>query len=251
MRLLVSRAGGELSHHRFTDLPRLLEPGDVLVVNTSATLPAALPAHHPQGELRLHLSSPAPEQGGDAWLGELRAGAERHRGGQAGDVLLLPGGATAVLAERRGGERLWLLRLHLPEPLPRYLARHGEPIRYGHSARAWPLESYQTVYANAPGSAEMPSAGRAFTAELVTSLVAAGHRRGPARAAHGRVFARGGRAPAPRVVSAARLQRRAREPRARARRPRDRGGYHGGARARVGSRPRTAAFAPARAGPTW
>ena len=174
VRLLVSRAGGELSHHRFTDLPRLLEPGDVLVVNTSATLPAALPAHHPQGELRLHLSSPAPEQGGDAWLGELRAGAERHRGGQAGDVLLLPGGATAVLAERRGGERLWLLRLHLPEPLPRYLERHGEPIRYGHSARAWPLESYQTVYANAPGSAEMPSAGRAFTAELVTSLVAAG-----------------------------------------------------------------------------
>ena len=58
--------------------------------------------------------------------------------------------------------------------MPHYLARHGEPIRYRHAAEAWPLERYQTVYANAPGSAEMPSAGRAFTPELVTQLVAAG-----------------------------------------------------------------------------
>ena len=58
--------------------------------------------------------------------------------------------------------------------MPHYLARHGEPIRYGTPPQAWPLERYQTVYANAPGSAEMPSAGRAFTPELVTQLVAAG-----------------------------------------------------------------------------
>ena len=58
--------------------------------------------------------------------------------------------------------------------MPHYLARHGEPIRYRHAARAWPLERYQTVYASVPGSAEMPSAGRAFTPELVTQLVGAG-----------------------------------------------------------------------------
>ena len=44
----------------------------------------------------------------------------------------------------------------------------------GTSARSWPLESYQTVFAVEPGSAEMPSAGRAFTPELVTALVARG-----------------------------------------------------------------------------
>jgi S-adenosylmethionine:tRNA ribosyltransferase-isomerase len=64
--------------------------------------------------------------------------------------------------------------LRLPAAVPRYLARHGEPIRYRHATRPWPLERYQTVYGNVPGSAEMPSAGRAFTPELVTRLVAAG-----------------------------------------------------------------------------
>jgi hypothetical protein len=55
-----------------------------------------------------------------------------------------------------------------------YLARYGFPIRYKYVKQAWPGEYYQTVYATEPGSAEMPSAGRAFTPELITRLVAKG-----------------------------------------------------------------------------
>jgi S-adenosylmethionine:tRNA ribosyltransferase-isomerase len=55
-----------------------------------------------------------------------------------------------------------------------FLARHGRPIRYSYVPDPWPLSAYQTVFARTPGSAEMPSAGRPFTADLVASLVTAG-----------------------------------------------------------------------------
>jgi S-adenosylmethionine:tRNA ribosyltransferase-isomerase len=72
------------------------------------------------------------------------------------------------------GVRLWLARLELPRPLEAYLAEHGQPIRYGYVPRRWPLAAYQNVYALEPGSAEMASAGRPFTADLITRLVAGG-----------------------------------------------------------------------------
>jgi S-adenosylmethionine:tRNA ribosyltransferase-isomerase len=75
--------------------------------------------------------------------------------------------------------RLWLASLDLPDPLPAYLERYGAPIRYSYVTRAWPSAYYQTVYATEPGSAEMPSAGRAFTTELITRLVASGVRIAP------------------------------------------------------------------------
>ncbi len=174
VRLLVAYGDDTIVHAGFTDLPELLEPGDLLAVNTSATLPAAIPLRAPEAELRLHLSSPARARGEGVWLVELRRGGERYDGGDEGQVLLLPGGGTAALLERDPDGRLWLASLHVPGSVPHYLARHGEPIRYAHARREWPLERYQTVYANAAGSAEMPSAGRAFTPELVTRLVAAG-----------------------------------------------------------------------------
>jgi S-adenosylmethionine:tRNA ribosyltransferase-isomerase len=174
VRLLVAHRDGFVARARFAELPELLAPGDLLAINTSATLPAAIPVRGAEPDLRLHLSSPAPDRGAGAWLVELRRGAERFRGGAEGDVLLVPEGGTAVLLERDPGGRLWLAQLQLPASVPHYLARHGEPIRYAHAAQPWPLERYQTVYANAPGSAEMPSAGRAFTPELITQLVAAG-----------------------------------------------------------------------------
>jgi S-adenosylmethionine:tRNA ribosyltransferase-isomerase len=175
VRLLVARrASGRIEHARFAELPELLDPGDLLVINTSGTLPAAIPVTGPDAGLRLHLSSPVPDDERDAWLVELRRDGERSGGGRPGQVLLLPAGGTAVLLEPFGGARLWRAALRLPAPVPHYLARHGEPIRYGHAGQAWPLARYQTVYATDPGSAEMPSAGRAFTPELVTQLVAAG-----------------------------------------------------------------------------
>jgi S-adenosylmethionine:tRNA ribosyltransferase-isomerase len=64
--------------------------------------------------------------------------------------------------------------LHLPDPLLTYLAGHGRPIRYAYVQHGWPISTYQNVYATEPGSAEMPSAGRPFTPEVITRLVANG-----------------------------------------------------------------------------
>jgi S-adenosylmethionine:tRNA ribosyltransferase-isomerase len=184
VRLLVATAHeGELVHARFHDLPRFLAPGDLLVVNTSATLPASLPARSADGSpLQLRLSTPAPRSPGDSWwVVELRSanGASPCRNVSVGDTYELPAGASAEIVAPEpfasaGARRLWIARLQLPEPTTAYLRRHGHPIRYGYVPREWPLASYQNVYAVKPGSAEMPSAGRPFTPELVTALVARG-----------------------------------------------------------------------------
>jgi S-adenosylmethionine:tRNA ribosyltransferase-isomerase len=173
VRMLVAGADG-LTHAHARDLPAHLAAGDLLVVNTSATLPAALPAVGADGRrLRLHLSTSCDD---GRWVVELRDGDERFAGGRAGDRLALPGGASAtLLAPYLAGARLWLAELDTAgRPPLTYLERHGAPIRYGYVERDWPLRDYQTVFATHPGSAEMPSAGRPFTHELVTALVARG-----------------------------------------------------------------------------
>jgi S-adenosylmethionine:tRNA ribosyltransferase-isomerase len=178
VRLMVaSRHDGSVIHTRFHELPRFLSPGDLLVVNTSATLPAALPALRDDGsELELRLSTPAPHSEDSSWWRiELRLGDLPFRGGRVGERLSLPdGGSATILAPYAGGARLWLARLDLPEPVQAYLGRHGHPIRYRYVPREWPLDQYQNAYSVEPGSAEMASAGRPFTPELVTSLVASG-----------------------------------------------------------------------------
>jgi S-adenosylmethionine:tRNA ribosyltransferase-isomerase len=175
VRLLV--ADGRVRHARFRDLPHLLAPGDLLVVNTSATLAAALDARRADdSRAELHLSTPVPgkDEHGARWVVELRRDGERVGDGRAGEELGLPAGGRAVLLAAHLGRRLWVAQLSLPAPVPDYLARHGRPIRYGHVDGEWPLSAYQTVFAAEPGSAEMPSAGRPFTPELITRLVARG-----------------------------------------------------------------------------
>ena len=73
-----------------------------------------------------------------------------------------------------GPPRLWVASLHLDRPVLQYLARAGRPIRYGCTDSSWPIDAYQTAFSIDPGSAEMPSAARGFTPELVTRLVAKG-----------------------------------------------------------------------------
>jgi S-adenosylmethionine:tRNA ribosyltransferase-isomerase len=171
--LVATRGDGALVHARFRDLPRFLRPGDLLVVNDSATLPAALDARLGDRPVELRLSTRAAE---DDWVVELRTSdGLPFRRPPIGARLVLPGGAHAeLLAPYAGGERLAVARLELGEPLLDYLRRYGRPIRYGYVPRAWPIEAYQTAFAREPGSAEMPSAGRPFTAELVTELVTRG-----------------------------------------------------------------------------
>ena len=175
VRLLVSRsAAAEIREHDFADLASLLLPGDLVVVNNSGTLPAAV-AVSPQ--LTVHFSTGMPA--GD-WLVELRSGSGQatvplHEGTTlpAGNPrqLELPGGAVLTLTARFT-QRLW--RARLSTAVIPYLCRHGQPIRYSYVPRPWPIEAYQTVFATWPGSAEMPSAARPFTPEMVTSLVSRG-----------------------------------------------------------------------------
>jgi S-adenosylmethionine:tRNA-ribosyltransferase-isomerase (queuine synthetase) len=170
VRLLVSRtAAGEISHHRFRALPRLLLPGDLLVVNTTATMPAQVRA---SAELAVHFSSPRPD---GSWLVELRQLKDKismpNGRGTPGQSLILPGGAVLTLAGKETG-RLWRARLSVA--VVPYLLEHGVPIRYSYVPREWPLAAYQTVFARSPGSAEMPSASRPFGLSMVAELVSRG-----------------------------------------------------------------------------
>ena len=170
VRMLVSRAAtGTVAHHRFTDLPGLLLPGDLLVVNTSRTLPAAVPAGP---GLVVHFGTALPD---GTWLVEPRipAGQSSIPNGPVPPprTIPLPGGVELALTGRATA-RLWHARLSVAV-LP-YLLRYGEPIRYSYAARSWPLEAYQTVFGRHQGSAEMPSAARPFSTSVVTELATRG-----------------------------------------------------------------------------
>ncbi|MFD8913967.1 S-adenosylmethionine:tRNA ribosyltransferase-isomerase [Streptomyces sp. NPDC059575] len=182
VRLLVSR-GTEVTHHAFRELPRLLRAGDVLVVNTSATLPAAVDGRTGSAPVVVHFST----RGDDGrWAVELREpdgrGTTRARaGGPARTEVGLPGGARLVLEEPLAGggdgARLWWARVS-GAPVARVLSEHGRPIRYSYTERDQSLAAYQTVFAlpsaDGAGSAEMPSAARPFTARVVAELVSRG-----------------------------------------------------------------------------
>jgi S-adenosylmethionine:tRNA ribosyltransferase-isomerase len=180
VRLMVaSRGEGSIVHASFRDLPEFLDPGDLLVINNSQTLPAAVPAQLVDGTpVELRFATPAPQMREPGWwVVELRSadGASPFEITLPGTRLELPGGArAAIVAPYSGGTRLWLARLRAGEPLHEYLWRYGHPIRYGYVPDEWPLATYQTAYAVELGSAEMPSAGRPFTPRLVTALVARG-----------------------------------------------------------------------------
>ena len=172
LRLLVTGGPDDPARHaRVADLDEELRAGDVLVVNRSATLPSSLPA---TGGLRVHLST---RLGADRHVVELR----RERGhtsspwfeGRPGMTLDLPDGESLVLEAAHPSTpaarpRLWIAR---GASLPlEYLLRHGRPIQYDYTRAPWKLDAYQTVFGVEPGSAEMPSASRGFTRELVERL---------------------------------------------------------------------------------
>ena len=204
VRLMVSRVSeGTVAHARFADLPRFLEPGDLLVVNASATIPAAL-----RGARRLHSDVPGGGEGREIaraeisapedvllhlsspldgfWVVELRrVTSEGHSpllDAEPGESIELPAGGKARLVRPHetsaghanpnwsGRTRLWITQLELPNPTMEYLSRYGAPIRYSYVPRPWPLADYQTVFAIEPGSAEMPSAGRPFTKDVLRAL---------------------------------------------------------------------------------
>ncbi len=173
VRLLVVRRQG-VEHRRFRDLPELLSAGDLVVVNTSATLPAALRVRRAgESNVRLHV---AGERVDGSWLVEMR---NRDNSGAAIDVavgeqLELPGGVRLRVRSSyppgRPRGRLWLATPDPPVDRLRFLGDNGDAIRYGYLSGDWPLSALQNVYADEPGSAEMPSAGRPFTHRVLSRL---------------------------------------------------------------------------------
>ncbi len=179
VRLLVASPSG-VSHAVFRDLAAHLRAGDLVVVNTSATLPAAVDGTRAGAALTAHMSGVIPD---GAWAVELRPGRRASgplRDVAAGDIVSLPGARLQVVAPYPDRDadpaatRLWQASLVGPDDVPQYLARHGRPIAYSYVPDDWPLDLYQTVFGRVPGSAEMPSAGRPFTDAMVTDLVTAG-----------------------------------------------------------------------------
>ncbi|WP_232660336.1 S-adenosylmethionine:tRNA ribosyltransferase-isomerase [Pseudonocardia sp. TRM90224] len=191
VRLLVARWRHRVAHRRFTDLPAALRAGDLLVVNTSATEPAAVEGHRAGGQpVVLHISGPAPTDGaqyGSALhVVELRT-PDGHRllDARAGERVHLPRGVTAVLhraypdGSATTGNRLWLARIPVEGGPAGWLTAVGRPITYSYLRGRWPLNAYRTIFATPDGtfgSAEMPSAGRPFSADVLAGLHARGVR---------------------------------------------------------------------------
>lgn len=211
VRLMISSGLATPRHTHFVELVDALTPGDVLVVNNSGTVAAAVDATIDGEPVVIHVSSELP---GGLWMVEPRL---RIDNGSTEPLALTPGAKRAVLEDGTiidllrpapGSARLWLAVLgeaisvapvdptlglehdrsdgaggssgnsgSAVAPANSMLAvldRLGRPIRYRYVPRDWPLAAYQTVFATRPGSAEMPSAARPFTPELVTGLVARG-----------------------------------------------------------------------------
>jgi S-adenosylmethionine:tRNA ribosyltransferase-isomerase len=176
VRLMVSVGEDDPVHGRFGDLAGFLDPGDLVVVNTSATVAAAVDGRLADGEpVAVHVSGELP---GGLWLVEVR----RPEGGTtvplvldgAQSVHLLAGGEVELLAPFADSRRLWFAHVDRPGSVTDLLAGHGRAIRYAYVGRDWPLSAYQSVFSVEPGSAEMPSAARPFTPEVVTDLVRRG-----------------------------------------------------------------------------
>jgi S-adenosylmethionine:tRNA ribosyltransferase-isomerase len=163
VRLMVSHLGDDsVEHLGFIDLPEVLRPGDLLVANDSATVPAALTAMRSDGtSLALHLSTRLPA---NLWVVE-----PRRVAACAGEVLSLAGGASAtLLAPYADSQRLWVATFS--SDARELMRSYGRPITYPYVRGRWPIEMYQTVYAGPAGSAEMPSAGRAFSPDVLERL---------------------------------------------------------------------------------
>src|SRR6266498_5386008 len=173
--LVIDRATGRIEHTRFDKIDHYLRTGDLLVFNSSRTLPASLrgcecsAAHGPCMEVRLAERLPD-----DSWLALLlcEQGDPFGCGLRAGMQIEFAEGLAATVLERDANiTRLWKLRFSISgTELVDLIYRLGKPIRYDYVSVPWDLDSYQTVYATEPGSAEMPSAGRAFTWKLLLDL---------------------------------------------------------------------------------
>jgi S-adenosylmethionine:tRNA ribosyltransferase-isomerase len=165
--LVVDRAAGAIRHSRLDRLPELLGPGDLLVVNTSRVLPAAVAAVRASGEPVQLRPCVRRDREWDALAVQV-APPHANVPLEPGETLHVGEAALQVRGRRPDIPLLWRLELDTGADLELIL-RHGEPIRYSYVPEPVPLDAYQTVYASHPGSAESPSAGLPLSWELLRS----------------------------------------------------------------------------------
>jgi S-adenosylmethionine:tRNA ribosyltransferase-isomerase len=170
VRLLVSSPDGH-AHAQFRDLADYLTPGDLLVVNHSATIPASLPASGSVGKFTVRLST---NFGNGVWITEPRWSPAKPGPlpKQAGERFTLAGLDARFIQPFPGLNRLWFTSIN--GDIFAAMNRVGRPIRYGYVNESYPLDFYQTIFARVPGSAEMPSAAYPFTQRVLDSLTTAG-----------------------------------------------------------------------------
>ncbi|HET9778181.1 MAG TPA: S-adenosylmethionine:tRNA ribosyltransferase-isomerase, partial [Propionibacteriaceae bacterium] len=196
VRLLVATPAA-IRHTVFYRLGDQLRAGDVLVVNTSATVPGQVDGTRDGSAVVVHLANRLND---GTRVVELRTAPDASApvlDGRAGERIGLPAGGVveliAAYPELRAsgiaraaqeiasgssptgvGNRLWRGRVTVPQKLSHYLREQARPISYGYLIGSFPISAYQTIFALCPGSAEMPSAGRPFSADLVARLVGRG-----------------------------------------------------------------------------
>jgi S-adenosylmethionine:tRNA ribosyltransferase-isomerase len=182
VRLLVATSSG-IRHTFFDRLGEQLSAGDVLLVNTSATVPGQLDGSRDGSAVVVHLGN---RLGGGTRVVELRTAPDASApvlDGRVGEHIALPsGGVLELIAPAQQipssptgtGNRLWRGRVVVSRSLSDYLREQARPISYGYLNGSFPISAYQTIFALCPGSAEMPSAARPFSAELVARLVSRG-----------------------------------------------------------------------------
>jgi S-adenosylmethionine:tRNA ribosyltransferase-isomerase len=163
----------------FAALPRLLRAGDLVVVNDAATLPASLRGATAAGDgFELRLSGPV--EAGRLFGVLLGAGDHRTRTEHRppppvivrGDRVTVAGIEATVASS--AGRRVELVMRADEDALWQALYAAGAPVQYAHRRERLPLWSVQTAYAGRPWAAEMPSAGRPLTWDVMLGLRRAG-----------------------------------------------------------------------------
>lgn len=178
--LVIHKDSGQVEHRRFADIVDYLRPGDVVVLNASGTLPAALSGVTADGQaIELRLSSNYSTNGnghGRIWQAVFKPD---HAEIRPGLRLSLGNGALTATVRRKREQisKLWEIEFDPTDrPIQSWLKLIGRPIKYDYVAKPWDIAYYQTAYATVPGSSEMPSAGRAFTPALLERVEALGVR---------------------------------------------------------------------------